>query len=43
VGERWAKDSVLKMTEIVNRSSGFKEKTFWHGKRVLGGLELLAS
>lgn len=28
-GDRWAKESILKMTEIVNLSSGLKEKTFW--------------
>lgn len=30
VGDGWAKESLLKMTEMVNLSSGFKEKTVWH-------------
>lgn len=32
VGDRWAKESLLKMTETVNLASGFKEKTVWHGE-----------
>lgn len=30
VGDRWAKECLLKMTERANLSSGFKEKTVWH-------------